>query len=49
MALSGTTSAGVGGLVRPAISAATKVAQADRVKAAKVKMKVSVKVKKKLA
>lgn len=42
--MEGITSAGVGGLTKPAISAATKVAQADKVK--KVKLAVKVKVKK---
>jgi hypothetical protein len=39
------TSIGVGGLVRPAIKAATKTAQADNIK--KVKMSVKVKIAKK--
>jgi hypothetical protein len=44
--MEGMTSGGLGGLTKPAISAATKTAQADKVKA--VSMKVKVKIKKKL-
>jgi hypothetical protein len=44
---SGVTSSGIGGLTRPAIKAATKTAQADKVKA--VKLAVKVKLKKKMA
>jgi hypothetical protein len=39
----GMTSAGVGGMVKPAISAATKTAQANKVKAVAVKVKVKIK------
>ena len=42
--MEGMTSSGVGGITKPAISAATKMAQADKVK--KVKMSVKVKIKK---
>lgn len=42
--MEGMTSSGVGGITKPAISAATKMAQADKVK--KVKMAVKVKIKK---
>lgn len=44
--MQGVTSAGLGSLTKPAISAATKTAQADKVKS--VKMSVKVKLKKKL-
>ena len=44
--MQGVTSGGLGSLVKPAITAATKTAQADKVKA--VKVKVGVKIKKKL-
>lgn len=44
--MEGMTSSGVGSITKPAISAATKVAQADKVKA--VKLKVAVKLKKKV-
>lgn len=47
MTLSSMTSAGVGGLTKPAISAATKVARADKVKQVKMKVKVSIKKKQK--
>ena len=46
MAMEGMTSSGVGGLTKPAISAATKVAQASKVKQVKMKVKVSIKKKK---
>lgn len=45
--MEGETSSGLGGLVKPAIKAATKTAQANKVKA--VSMKVKVKIKKKVA
>lgn len=38
----------IGGLAKPVISAATKVAQAGKVKAVKTKLKVAVSVKKKV-
>jgi hypothetical protein len=41
-------SADVGGLAKPVISAATKVAQAGKVKAVKTKLKIAVSVKKKV-
>lgn len=44
--MQGVTSGGLGSLVKPAITAATKTAQADKVKA--VKVKVGVKIKKKV-
>ena len=44
--MEGMTSSGLGSLVRPAISAARKTAQADKVKS--VAMKVKVKIKKKV-
>jgi hypothetical protein len=40
---SGVTSSGLSGLARPAIKAATKTAQADKVKAVKLKLKVGIK------
>jgi hypothetical protein len=40
----GVTSSGIGGLTKPVITAATKTAQASKVK--KVSMKVKVKIKK---
>lgn len=45
MGLLGVTSAGVGGLTKPAISAARKTAQADKVKAVSVKIKIKKKMK----
>lgn len=40
---SGVTSSGIGGLTKPAIKAAAKTAQADKVKAVKLKVKVGIK------
>lgn len=47
MSMQGVTSAGLGALVKPAINAAQKTAQADKVKqvSAKVKVKIKKKVK----
>lgn len=39
----GVTSSGIGGLVKPAIKATSKAAQADKVKAASLKVKVKIK------
>ena len=46
--MEGVTSSGIGGIAKPAISTAKKIAQAGKVKAVKVKLKASVKIKKKL-
>ena len=46
--MEGTTSSGISSLTKPVISTARKIAQADKVKAVKVKMKVGVKIKKKM-
>lgn len=41
--MEGLTSSGIGGLVKPAVSAAQKTAKADKVKAVKLKVKVAIK------
>jgi len=43
MGFEGVTSSGIGGLAKPAIKAATKASQADKVKAVKVKLAVKIK------
>jgi hypothetical protein len=41
--MEGVTSAGLSGITRPTIKAASKAAQAEKVKAVKMKVKVSIK------
>ena len=47
MGFEGVTSSGIGGIAKPAIKAATKTAQAAKVKAVKLKVKGSIKKKQK--
>jgi hypothetical protein len=45
MSADSSTSAGISGLARPAIAAATKIAQANKVKKVSLKIKIKKKVK----